>query len=173
MATSLYDLTVTNYLQELEALGPILAKGRAYCGEKDLSVDALLEKRLADDMLPLSFQLHMATKHSIDAISGLREGKFAPPRGLEDLDYAGFEKQVADTTAALRALDPGEVESLAGKDIIFSIGDMEMPFTAENFVMSFSLPNFYFHTTTAYAILRAEGVPLGKRDYLGRMRITA
>ena len=68
-------------------------------------------------------------------------------------------------------LTPADVNALDGKDIIFQIRDTKMPFTAENFLLSFSLPNFYFHATTAYDILRTKGVPLGKRDFLGRMRM--
>ena len=65
------------------------------------------------------------------------------------------------------------MDALAGRDVIFQMRDRKVPFTAENFLLSFSLPNFYFHATTAYDILRTKGVPLGKRDFLGRMRIKA
>jgi uncharacterized protein len=63
------------------------------------------------------------------------------------------------------------VNALEGKDVTFKVRDMTMPFTAEDFLLSFSLPNFYFHATTAYDILRLKGVPLGKRDFMGRMRL--
>jgi hypothetical protein len=63
------------------------------------------------------------------------------------------------------------VESLEGNQVVFSIGDFKMPFTATNFVLSFSLPNVFFHATTAYDILRMKGVPLGKIDFLGQLRI--
>ena len=69
-----------------------------------------------------------------------------------------------------RQLTPADVNALEGKDVVFQIRDTKIPFTAEGFVQSFSLPNFYFHATTAYDILRSKGVPLGKRDFLGRMR---
>ncbi len=70
----------------------------------------------------------------------------------------------------LEALTPEEVNALEGRDLAFKLGEHQMPFVAENFLMSFSLPNFYFHATTAYDILRMKGVPLGKRDYEGRLR---
>ena len=68
---------------------------------------------------------------------------------------------------------PGEhaQQLLEGREVVFQIRDFKMPFTAEGFLMSFSLPNFYFHATTAYDILRSKGVPLGKRDYIGQMRM--
>jgi hypothetical protein len=78
---------------------------------------------------------------------------------------------VATTKAALEALTAAEVDARAGKDVTFEMGDFKIPFTAETFIMSFSLPNFYFHATTAYDLLRMKGAPLGKRDFLGAMRM--
>ena len=66
---------------------------------------------------------------------------------------------------------PGDVNAFEGKDVAFQFRDTKIPFTAEEFIQSFSLPNFYFHATTAYDILRSKGVPLGKRDFLGRLRL--
>jgi hypothetical protein len=71
----------------------------------------------------------------------------------------------------LQKLTPAEVNGLAGKDVTFQIRDFKLPFTAENFFLSFSLPNFHFHATTGYDILRMKGVPLGKRDYMGNLRL--
>jgi hypothetical protein len=71
----------------------------------------------------------------------------------------------------MEALKPDEVNALEGKDVAFQFGETKVPFVAETFLLSFSLPNFHFHATTAYDILRSRGVPLGKRDYMGRMRI--
>lgn len=171
MATSLYDLSVRSYLQILDATNGFLEKGAAHCAEAGTDPNALLEARLADDMLPLTFQLHMANTHSLGTIEAIRAGVFSPERGIPELDYAGYQAHITHTAATLRELDEAEVNSFAGKPVIFRMGEMEMPFTAENFVMSFSLPNFYFHSTTAYAILRAEGVALGKLDYLGKMLV--
>jgi hypothetical protein len=96
---------------------------------------------------------------------------FLPPGQTDPLDYRGLQKLVADTSAGLQRLDPAEINGLQGRDIVFQVGERKIPFTAENFILSFSLPNFYFHTATAYDILRTKGVPLGKRDYLGQLRI--
>jgi hypothetical protein len=169
MATSLYDLSVRSYLQILDGLSGILEKGSAHCAEAGTDQNALLEARLADDMLPLTFQLHMANTHSLGTIESLRAGVFSPGRGMPELDFAGYQAHITNTAETLRQVDAAELNSLAGKPMVFRMGEIEMPFTAENFVMSFSLPNFYFHTTAAYAILRTEGVALGKLDYLGQM----
>ena len=78
---------------------------------------------------------------------------------------------MTETIAALEAVDPAEMENFIGRPMRFEMGSFRMDFTAENFLLSFSQPNFYFHATTAYDILRMKGVPLGKRDYLGAMRL--
>ena len=89
-----------------------------------------------------------------------------------DQDYAGLQKLVAEARAEIdaRRLRP-RVNALEGKDVVFQMGDFKMPFTAEGFLMSFSLPNLHFHATTAYDILRLKGVPLGKRDFMGPPRL--
>lgn len=80
---------------------------------------------------------------------------------------------LADTAATLAAIDPAEVDGFVGGDMAFVFREHRVPYLAEDFLLSFSLPNFYFHATTAYGILRAQGVPLGKRDYIGRPRMKA
>ncbi len=171
MAVSLYDLSVANYLQTLGAVEGFLGKGQSHFAEHKVDANAVADERLAPDMLPFRFQIHSVVHHSLGAIEGVKAGVFAPPPPVPSLDYAGLKTQVADARAALEKLTPDEVNGLAGKDMVFQIRDNKLPFTAENFLLSFSLPNFYFHAATAYDILRHKGVPLGKRDFLGRMRM--
>ena len=83
-----------------------------------------------------------------------------------------LEGLIENALSELKAISPDTVNSYAGKTIVFKIGEREMPFTAEHFVLSFSLPNFYFHCTTCYDLLRKRGVALGKIDYLGQMKIS-
>ena len=123
--------------------------------------------------LPLAFQIWSVRHHSLGAIQGCKAGVFNPPGALPELDYAGLQKIVADTREALGKLTPDAVNALEGRDMVFQLGEHKMPFTAENFLMSFSIPNFHFHATTTYDILRARGVKLGKRDYMGKMRLKA
>jgi uncharacterized protein len=73
----------------------------------------------------------------------------------------------------LAALTPDSVNAYVGRDVIFKIGDRALPFTAEGFLMSFSLPNFFFHATTAYDILRHKGAPIGKRHFMGKLKMKA
>ena len=88
----------------------------------------------------------------------------------DPIDYPGLIRLLADTETGLAEWDREAVDALEGREVIFDTGSYGASFTAEAFLFSFSLPNFYFHAVTAYDILRAEGVPIGKRDYLGEMR---
>ncbi len=122
-------------------------------------------------MLPFRFQIISVAQHSRGAIEGVQQGVFKPPAFKTPYDYAGLQGLVADTQKNLSALTPETVNALGGKDVVFHLGERQLPFIAEGFLMSFSLPNFYFHATTAYDILRTNGVPLGKRDFMGRLNI--
>jgi uncharacterized protein len=122
-------------------------------------------------MLPFAFQIVSVAHHSRGALAGAKAGVFNPPGPPGGLDYAGLQKLVADAQAELKALTPDEVNALEGKDMVFQLGQRALPFTVENFLLSFSTPNLHFHATTAYDILRQAGVPLGKRDYMGAMRL--
>jgi hypothetical protein len=122
-------------------------------------------------MLPLRFQIIAVAHHSLGAIEGVKKGVFSPPPQIDPLDYRGLQQRLAGTAEALRRLSRDEVNALAGRDVRFEFRDRKIPFVAEGFLLSFSLPNFYFHATTAYDILRTKGVALGKRDFLGQLRI--
>jgi hypothetical protein len=89
---------------------------------------------------------------------------------LGPIPFADLRAMIAEAEAALKALTPDEVNGWSGKNLDFQIGPRRLAFTPETFLLSFSLPNFHFHAVTAYDILRTRGVPLGKRDYEGRLR---
>jgi hypothetical protein len=171
MAISLYDVSVANHLQTLGAVVGFLEKGRAHFTANQVDLNEVVETRLVPDMLPLRFQLQSVAHHSLGAIEGVKRGLFQPPPQAPAYDYPALQKLVADALEALQQVTPAEVNALEGKDVVFQIRDFKMPFTAEGFLLSFSLPNFYFHATTAYDILRMKGVPIGKRDYMGQMRL--
>ena len=171
MAFSLYDASVANYLQTLGAVAGILDRSLTHFREKGIDPETIVEARLAPDMLPFRFQIISVAQHSRGAIEGVQQGLFNPPSFKTPYDFAGLQGLIAQTREALSALAPEAVNALGGKDVIFALGDRKLPFTAEGFLMSFSLPNFYFHATTAYDILRTNGVPLGKRDFMGRLNM--
>jgi hypothetical protein len=171
MAIPLYDVSVTSFQQVLGGVAGFLEKGLAYCKANNIDLNALVETRLVPDMLPFRFQVIAVAHHSLGAIQGAQAGVFKPPSGPMDQDYAGLQKLIADARAGLSKLTREAVDALEGKDVIFQLGPNKLPFTAEGFFMSFSLPNLHFHATTAYDILRMKGAPLGKRDYMGALRM--
>jgi hypothetical protein len=171
MAISLYDCSVTSFLQVLGAVSAFLEKGRAHLVETGKDPEAIVTTRLHDDMLPFAFQIASVAHHSKGALAGAKAGLFHPPGPPGQPTYAELQKWVADAQAELKALTPDEVNALEGKDLVFHLGSRQLPFTVENFLLSFSTPNLHFHATTAYDILRQAGVPLGKRDYMGALRL--
>jgi hypothetical protein len=170
MAISLYDVSVTSFLQSLGGVAGYLDRGLSHCQDNNIDPQEIVDARLCPDMLPFWFQIVSVAHHSLGAIEGVKEGVFSPSGGTPPFSYADLQKMVADAIAALKALDPAEVNALEGGDMIFQFGERKLPFTAEGFLLSFSTPNLHFHATTAYDILRAKGVPLGKRDYMGPLR---
>lgn len=171
MAISLYELSVESYARTLGGVAGFLEKGVVHFRETGIDPQTVVETRLYPDMQPFQFQIQSIAHHSIGAIEGLKQGVFGPPPQISSLNYADLQALVADARAALGKVTPTEVNALSGKDIMFKGMTFSVPFTAEGFLLSFSLPNFYFHAATAYDILRMKGVPLGKRDFLSKMRI--
>ena len=171
MTLSLYSAVVPNYVQILGAVGGLLDKAEAHCAETGCAPDDLLNAKLADDMLPFGYQVKSCRAHSIGAIEGVRAGVFSPDMTPWPTTFDGLREAISNALAAVEALSPDEINSFVGQDMRFEMGEFRMPFTAEDFLLSFSQPNFYFHATTAYDILRWKGVKLGKRDFMGRPRL--
>jgi hypothetical protein len=171
MAISLYDISVVSYLQTLGAMSGVLKKGAEFAREKNVSLAEIVQTRLRPDMKPFQFQVISVCHHSWGAITGIREGVFSPPPAMPEIDYAGLQGLVETASRELQAVSRNEIDGMEGKAMKFKAGDFEIPFTAANFIMSFSLPNFYFHAATTYDILRMAGAPLGKIDFLGNMRV--
>ena len=168
MSTSLYDATVGTFRQILGATANVLEKGRAHCEENGISLDEVVETRLIDDMLPFRFQVISVAHHSLGALKGVEAGVFGPP-SMSDLDYDGLRNLVTEAREGLADYSAETVNGFEGKAMEFRMGKMAIPFSAEDFLLTFSLPNFYFHATTTYDMLRMKGTPLGKRDFMNLM----
>lgn len=171
MSFSLYQATIPGFVRTLTAIQGVMAKGHDHYHKHGMDVESIPAERLCGDMLPFSFQINSIVHHSIEAIEGVQAGAFGVPHPLEKDDFASLQVHVQTAIDKLIALTPEDVNALAGKDVLFAVGDFKIPFQAEGFLMSFSVPNFHFHATTTYDILRMKGVPLGKRDYLGALDI--
>ena len=164
MTSNLYKSTIGAMLRQAEALRGVLTKGREHLGA---DADAFINQSLCEDMLPFSFQIRSMAHSSAGAIESLRTGAATPPPALEIDSYADLEALLDKTIEDLKAVTAEELETLVQNDVTFAMGDMKLPFTGLGFLTSFSVPNYYFHTTTAYNLLRQKGVSIGKQDYLG------
>jgi uncharacterized protein len=170
MSFSLYAATVPSYIQILGAVAGLIDKAEAFCREKGLMPQDILQARLVADMHPFAYQVKSTVVHSLGAIEGVRKGTFSPDTTTPPQDFAALKARIVETIAALEAIKAAEIDSFVGRDMRFAFGDRQVDFTAENFLLSFSQPNFYFHATTTYDILRWKGIPIGKRDFTGRTR---
>ena len=171
MAFSLYGATIPTYQQILGSVSGLLSTAEAFCTEKSLAPEEIIQARLAPDMLPFAYQVKSTAVHSLGAIEGVRRGTFSPDMTLPPETFAALKTRIAETLAALEKIEPSEIESFIGRDMRFVRGEHQLNFTAENFLLSFSQPNFYFHATTTYDILRWKGVRIGKRDFTGKLRV--
>ena len=173
MSLSFYDASVGAYLQTLGGVANVLEKGKSFALQGELDLDEVVNLRLRDDMAPFTFQVLSVWHHSLGAIKGLKAGGFEPPPKMAGLDYARCQALIAEAIEGLESENPDDINALADQTIVFRVGGSEIPFTNTHFLTSVSLPNFYFHATTTYDMLRMQGVPLGKMDYLGQLKTGA
>ncbi|HTK35112.1 MAG TPA: DUF1993 domain-containing protein [Caulobacteraceae bacterium] len=172
MAISLYDLSVASYLQTLDAMSGFLEKAKAHFQEQGVDLATIVDMSLFPDMRPFRFQVQQVAFHSVKALEAVEAGIIkVGPRELPQHDYEGLQALVVDARQALRKLTPEAVNAHEGAEMVLEARGTQRVFTAEGFVMSFALPNFYFHATTAYDILRAAGAPVGKLDFMGALRL--
>lgn len=171
MPISLYDAVVPSNLQILGAVDKLLDKAEAFCAEQGRAEGDLIDARLAPDMLPFGYQVKSCAAHSVGAVVGVKAGLFEPDLTPWPTTFAGLHAAIQGAIAELSAMDAAAFDALGENDTLFAFGEMKLPFTGTNFLLSFSQPNFYFHATTAYAILRAQGVKVGKGDFMGMPRI--
>lgn len=171
MSISLYDAFVPSCLQLLGSASGLIDKAQAHCTAQGWEPEKIINARLAPDMQDFAYQVKSCHTHSVLAIEGIRAGVFSPEKSDPPKDFAGLKAKIATAIQALEAIDPVEFETLADKQVEFRAGDFVIPFTVPNFLLSFTQPNFYFHLTTTYAILRNLGVEIGKRDYMGALRV--
>lgn len=166
MAISMYQVSVPVFLRGLGNLGAILEKGSVHAQARKIEPAVLLQSRLFPDMYPLARQVQIATdtaKGCASRLAGLE-----PPR-YEDREST-FEELLAriDKTAVLlKDMKPEQIDGSEQRTVTLGMRDRTLTFTGLVYLLHHALPNFYFHVTTAYDILRHNGVELGKRDFLG------
>lgn len=176
MSLSLYTTAVGTYLQILPSVAGLLDKAEQHCRANGLADRALTEARLAEDMWSFATQVTACAFHSTGAVEGIRAGVFganidAGPLNDPPREFDPLRKSIESTIVRLKAIQPDEINDMIGRDMRFEFGSTQLDFTVEDFLLTFSLPNFYFHAATAYDILRSQGVAVGKMDYIGQMRL--
>lgn len=171
MTFPLYDAVVPQYLQILPSMAGMLDKAESWTKEKGLKPADFLGSRLAPDMLPLANQFRFTVQHSTGAIQGLEKGVFIADISAPSMDFAPLRAMLADAIAYLESLDPAQVNGATERDMRFEFGEHVLPFVGRTYMLSFALPNFYFHASTAYAILRNLGLDVGKLDFIGAIQV--
>jgi hypothetical protein len=159
----MYRATVPILVRGLKILSTLLEKGEAHA--KETGAD-LTGARLAPDMLTLVGQIQRISDTSKGAIGRLTD-IVPPPMADEEVSFADLQARVAKTIAFLESVDPAAFDGADTREVTLKAGPFEAKMSGEDCLLGFVLPNFYFHLTTAYGILRNQGVAVGKLDYLG------
>ena len=167
MPLSLHAAIVPGWLQILGSCNNLINKAEAF----DCENAELLSASLTEDMLPLAYQLKSCVVHSRGAIEALAKGVFSPDFNEPPTNFSDMRNLLNSAIDYLEQLEEADLDLFTGQPMRFEIGEFKLHFLAENFLLSFSQPNFFFHAPTAYDILRMKGVPLGKRDFLGAVQI--
>ena len=168
MALTLHAATIPAWLQIIASTRALVDKAEAWCTDTEEAEDAVLGASLAEGMWSFNWQINSVWMHSAHAVCATESGTFEP--NFTDIpgSFGACRAKLDTARDTLLAVAPGELESRAEDNLDFVLGGtVRMSFTAQDFLLSFSNPNFYFHAATAYDILRMKGLEIGKRDYLG------
>jgi uncharacterized protein len=169
MAISFYEISVPVYQQFLRALLGVLDKSEKHCAEKGIDPATLFATRLFEDMQPFAFQIMQSINHSAGALALIRGQQRARASGLET--FASAKRAIEEALTELEAIKPPDLDAAATKPVELKLPGRELKFTGLGYLLSFALPQFFFHVTTAYDILRHKGVPIGKRDFMGQVQV--
>lgn len=167
MPVFLYKASVASFSKHLNALDGILDKAAAFAEAKKIDPAVLLSARLYPDMFTLKRQCQEACTFPVSAVSRLAGIPFESPKN-DEVTIADLKGRIAATLSFLAGIKPEQLDGAEEKTITLKVGPNEMTFTGEDYLLHFVLPNFYFHCSTAYGILRANGLGLGKRDFMRR-----
>ena len=171
MSIKINQASLETYKQILPAALQILNKAKAHFEETGTDLEDIVQARLYEDMAPFSFQVFSIVHHSVGALNALKSGEFGPPNMPENLDFAALHSLLEEAVNDLKNFSANEVDACSEQEVLFKMGSIEWPFSSESFILSFSLPNFYFHVTTMYDMLRMRGVSVGKLDFIGKMQL--
>ena len=166
MTISMYQASVPVFVRMLKNLDAILDKGKAHAEARKIAANVLPASRLIADMFPLSRQVQIACDHAKGAVARLA-GVDIPKHEDNEQTFEELQARIAKTVAFVETFTAAQIDGSEERDIVYptsSRGDLK--FKGADYLLGFALPNFYFHVVTAYDILRANGVEIGKRDFL-------
>jgi hypothetical protein len=166
MSLSMFDASVPVFRQMLGSLSAILDQAESHATARKIQPSVLLQSRLYPDMFPLVRQVQIAADFAKGACARLA-GAEVPRYEDTEQTFAELKERIAKTLAFIDGLPRDAIASSEGRDVSITIAGNPREFKGQAYLLHYALPNFYFHTTTAYAILRHNGIEIGKRDFIG------
>jgi hypothetical protein len=163
----MYAASVPIYRRQLDAISKVLEKGAAWAAAKKVDEAVIMGTRMIPDMLPFSRQVQIACRFAEE--SAARLAGVDVPKAPENAEknLGELRARIAAVLDYLKGFKPGQIDGSEGREIKLTLGGTPVTLTGEQYLQAIALPNFYFHCTTTYAILRQAGVEIGKRDFLG------
>lgn len=166
---ALYDVSIPAFIRGLKNLSNMLEKGKAFAAEQGMDLAELLDARLIDEMAPLTKQVQMTTDTA--KFVAVRVGQVEnQPWADDEASYDDVQARVAKAISFLQAVSPDGFAAREDAKVVLATPSGDIPFTGSVYVHGFAIPNFFFHFSMAYALLRMKGVPVGKLDFLGAIR---
>jgi len=165
MPISLYDISVPVFIRGLTSLSHVLKKAEEYAKEKGLKETEFTEARIIDDMKAFCFQVQTTSntaKNALVRVAGIE----AVPMEDNETTFAQLQERISKTLDILKKVEKTAFDGTEEKEVVLSFPGRELKFTGTSYLLTFAIPNFFFHVTTAYDILRSKGVPIGKNDFL-------
>lgn len=166
MTISMYQASVPVYLQYLNSISAVLDKGAAFAEAKKIDPAVLLQTRLYPDMHPLVKQVQIFTDQATRGVSRLA-GVEPPPFPDTEASFADLKARIAKAIAHVESFKPDQIDGSESREIVMKTPRGDLTFKGLQYLLGFSLPNFFFHATTTYAVLRHVGVEIGKMDFMG------
>ena len=166
MSLSMYQASIPGFIRTLENLSLILDKAAKHAEAKKIDPSIFTGARLAPDMFPLTRQIQIATD-GVKGVAARLAGIDIPSFADTETTFPELKERIAKTIAFLKSVTAAQIDGSEEKAIEVKYGENTRKFVGQPYLLNFVIPNFYFHTSIAYAILRSQGVELGKMDFLG------
>jgi len=169
MSLSMYQASIPVFISQLNNLSGLLKKGEEHALAKKIEPEVFINARLAPDMFPLSRQVQIATD-GVKGCAARLAGVEVPSYPDTEKTFAELQARIAKTIEFLKTFSAKQIDGSEERKITLKLRDQEVTFLGQSYLLNFVLPNLYFHMTATYAILRHNGVDIGKRDFLANLK---